>query len=144
MPKVEVSVNIKKPKEEVYKVIKDMESFPLFMRHVKNLKIIKRWNDGIITAWSIEIEGAPVNWREEDFFNDANYELKFNMIEGDYEEYEGRWLLQDYNNSTKLTLEANFDWGIPVLEMYVGKALEKKARRSLLGMVQAVKNKAER
>jgi hypothetical protein len=43
-----------------------------------------------------------------------------------------------------LTLEADFDWGIPMLEKYVGKALTEKARHGLLGMVQAVKSKIEK
>ncbi len=143
MPKIEVSVIIKRPKAEVYNLVKNMEEFPQFMRDVKNLKVIKRLNDRIVTAWNTEIEGAPVSWREEDFFDDTAYEIKFNMLEGDYAQYQGRWALEDYQNHTKLILEANFDWGIPVLENYVGKALESKARRGFLGMVQAIKNKAE-
>jgi ribosome-associated toxin RatA of RatAB toxin-antitoxin module len=145
MPKIEVSVKIRGPRDKVYKIIKDMENFPHFMREVKNLKIIKRMDNALVTAWEIEVDGAPVNWKEEDYFDDANYQVRFNMLEGNYEEYQGRWLLQDISrNHTRLTLEADFDWGIPILEKHVSKALEDKARRSLLGMIQAIKKKAER
>ncbi len=145
MPKIIVSVKIQKPKEEVYQLIKNFEDFPNFMQDVKSLKVIKRLSDNkILTAWNIEVDGAPIDWTEEDYFDEANFRIEFSMNEGSYNEYQGFWLLQGLHNATKLTLEANFDWGIPVLEKFIGKTLEDKARRSLLGMAQAIKKKAEK
>lgn len=145
MPQIKVCVNIKKPKEEVYELIKKMEDFPGFMRNVKSLKIIKQLEDNkAVTAWEADIEGVLLCWKEEDYFDDLNQEIRFNMLEGNYKSYRGRWLLEASPGGCKLTLEADFDWGIPVLEKYVGKALVEKARHGLLGMVQAVKSKIER
>jgi uncharacterized membrane protein len=145
MPKVEVSVKIKRPVHEVYSIIKNIEDFPVFMRDVKSLKIIKRLDENrVITAWEIEVEGAPVSWKEEDSYDDASRQLKFTQVEGNYKEYQGRWLLEDLRQDTRLTIEAHFDWGIPILEKYVGRALETRARRGLLGMAQAIKSKAEK
>lgn len=144
MPKIEVSIIIKRPQKEVYKTVKDMESFPAFMRDVKNLKIIKHTDNKIVTAWETEIEGAPVAWKEEDSFDEANYQVKFNMVEGHYKEYHGAWIMESHPKGTRLILKANFDWGIPVLEKYVTQALEQKARRGMLGMLQAIKNKTEK
>lgn len=144
MPTIEVSIIIKRPQNEIYKVIKNMEDFPNFMRDIKNLKIIKRSDNKIITAWEAEIDGAPVNWKEEDYFDDVNHEVKFNMLEGNYKEYYGTWQIKSHHKYARLTLSANFDWGIPILEKYVGKALREKARHGLLGMIQAVKNKVEK
>jgi len=144
MPRIEVSVNIKKPKREVYKVISDMEKFPDFMRDVKSLRIVKRVTDEhFITLWEIDIDGAPINWKEEVFFDQAGSQIKFSMMEGSYKKYHGAWSLQDSRLGTKLTMVVEFDWGIPILEKYVGKALEVKARRGLLGMIQAIKKEAE-
>lgn len=145
MPKIKVSVKIKGPKEKIYKFIKDLERFPSFMRDVKSIKIIKHLNNGLITNWEIDVEGAPLRWKEEDYFDDKNYVIRFVMLEGDYQAYYGSWSISGVNpNNTRLTLEANFDWGIPVLEKYVGKTLEKKARRNLLGMLQAIKKEVEK
>jgi len=143
MHTVEVSVVIKKPKNEVYRIIKNIEEFPVFIAGIHNLKIIGRKGDLFITAWDVEIDGAPVSWKEEDYFDDANCKLAFNMIEGSYQEYKGEWLVQDSPKGAKLTIKANFEWGIPVLEKYVGRVLKDKARRGLLGMIQAIKNRLE-
>jgi ribosome-associated toxin RatA of RatAB toxin-antitoxin module len=145
MPIIEVSIAIRSPKDRVYSALKDMESFPNFMRDVKNLKITKRINPSkIITIWETEIEGAPVTWKEEDNFDDSNYLVRFNMLEGNYKGYQGQWSIQDDRNGARLILRADFDWGLPFLEKYVGKVLEEKARRGLLGMLQALKNKLEK
>ena len=145
MPIIEASVTIKGSKSEVYKVLKNMEDFPNFMRDVKSLNIIKRLGDDrIVTAWETEIDGAPVHWKEEDYFDLANYQVKFNMLEGNYNEYQGYWSIQPSHNSVKLSIKLEVDWGIPVLEKYVGKVLESKARRGLLGMLYAIKNKVEK
>jgi len=144
MPRIEVSVNIKRPKREVYKVIKDIEKFPNFMRDVKSLRIVKRVSDKhFVTLWEIEIDGAPVNWKEEVFFDDSGSLVRFSMREGSYKRYHGAWLLEDSRYGTKLTMRVEFDWGIPILEKYVGKALETKARHGLFGMIQAIKKEAE-
>jgi len=144
MFRIEVSVNIKRPKREVYKIIRDIEKFPNFVRDIKSLRIVKRVSDEhFITLWEIEIDGAPINWKEEVFFDEAGSQIKFNMMEGSYKKYHGAWLLEDSRNGTKLTMRVEFDWGIPILEKYVGKALETKARHGLLGIIQAIKNEAE-
>ncbi|MCM8800746.1 MAG: SRPBCC family protein [Candidatus Omnitrophica bacterium] len=146
MPKINVSVKIKGPKEKVYKLIKDLERFPSFIRDVKRVNIVKYLNNGLITNWEIDVEGTPLRWKEEDYFDDKNYLLKFVMLEGDYQAYHGNWSINELDlNNTRLTLEVSFDWEIPpVLEKYIGKILERKARRSILGMLQAIKKKIEK
>lgn len=138
------SIKIRKPKEEVYRLIKNMEDFPDFMRDIKSLKVIKKHNSNqMITEWKIEIAGAPIEWREEDYFDNANFRINFNMLEGNYKEYRGYWLLQNSMLGSKLTIEASFDWGLPLLEKFIGKVLENRARGTLAAMLRAVKNKAE-
>ena len=145
MPIVEVSTKIKRPRLEVYKAIKNMESFPEFMRDIKSLNVIKRLNENrIITSWETEIDGAPVSWKEEDIFDDDNFQVKFNMVEGYYKAYQGLWSMRSVADGTELSIRVEFDWGIPVLEKHVGKALENKARRSLRGMIQAIRKKLEK
>ena len=145
MARIRVCVNIKKPQEEVYGAIKKMEDFPGFMGNVKSIKIIKHLEDNkVVTAWEADIEGVLLCWKEEDCFDDLNHEIKFSMVEGNYKGYRGRWLIESAEGGSKLTLEADFDWGIPMLEKYVGKVLVDKARHGLLGMAQAVKSKMEK
>ncbi len=144
MPTVEVAVVIKKPAAEVYRVLKNLEDFPRFMADVKNVKIIKRQNGTVVTAWEVDIEGAPVSWKEEDIFDDGLMQLKFSMVEGNYQMYRGLWQVQAHAHGAVLSLKADFEWGIPILEQYVGGVLEDKARRGLFGMLLAIKKRVEK
>ena len=54
----------------------------------------------------------------------------------------GIWKLEGSNNGkTNVFISADFDWGIPKLEKFIGHILEKKARRSLRGMLNAITKK---
>lgn len=143
MVNIEVSVNIKCGPDEVYALIRDMEKFPAYMRDVKALRITKVLPEAVITMWEVNVEDAPVTWKEKDSFDSANRRINFDIVEGDYKSYRGSWSVQPHQSGSRLALKADFDWGIPVLEKYVGAALEKRARRGLLGMIMAVKKKAE-
>lgn len=144
MPKVEVSTIVRrKDKQAVYDLLKNMHEFPSFMRDVKNLKINEKEGNRFVSSWNAEIDGAAIYWKEEDLFNDKEMSLKFKMLEGDYTNYTGKWVLDETPHGTKITVSADFDWGIPAFEKFVGNILVRKARKSLKGMLNAIKHKLE-
>lgn len=144
MPKIEVSTIVrKKDKQAVYDLLKNMHEFPRFMRDVKKLSIIEKSDNRHVSSWNIEIDGANIFWKEENIFNDKEKKMKFKMIEGDYSNYTGEWVLNEAPSGTKITLNVNFDWGIPAFEKFVGNILQRKASKSLKGMLAAIKHKLE-
>ncbi len=145
MPKIEVSTIVrKKDKQAVYDLLKEMQNFPIFMHGVKKLDIIEKKDNKMITSWKVEIDGASLLWKEEDTFNDKEKSLKFKMLEGDYDNYEGKWQLEELSGDTKIILSANFDWGVPAFEKLVGDVLRRKARNSLRSMLNAIKKLLEK
>jgi len=145
VPKIEVSTIVrKKDKQAVYDLLKEMQNFPIFMHGVKKLDIIEKKDNKMITSWKVEIDGASLLWKEEDTFNDKEKSLKFKMLEGDYDNYEGKWQLEELSGDTKIILSANFDWGVPAFEKLVGDVLRRKARNSLRSMLNAIKKLLEK
>lgn len=141
MPRIEVSKIICADKKRIYEVIKNMEYFPEFMRDVKKVRVIERKGSRVVAEWKTDIDGAPVEWVEEDVFNDEKMTFRFKAIDGDYK-YEGFWRLhEDGAGKTKVLITANFDWEVPTLEKFVGHILEKKARNSLRSMLNAIQKK---
>lgn len=142
MPRIIVERIIPFKKEKVYEILKKVEDFPTFMKSIRSLKVVDRSDNRLVTSWQVDIDGALIMWEEEDFFDDKNFSLRFNMLKGDYGSYSGEWKLEDSGaNHTKINLTANFDWGVPVLEKFVGDVLEKKAKKYALSMLKALKNK---
>ena len=143
MPKIEVSKTINADRKKAFDIIKAMERFPEFMRDVKNVKILERANGRIITQRKTDIDGVPIEWTEEDTFNNKDFCCRFKSIKGEYK-YDGIWkVADDGKDRVKVLISVNFDWEIPELEKFIGPTLEKKARISLRSMLNAIKKKAE-
>lgn len=141
MPRIEVSKIIHADKKRVYEVIKNVESFPEFMRDVKKVRVVERQGNRVVAEWKTDIDGAPVEWVEEDIFDDEKMSCSFKAIEGDYK-YEGKWKLdEDGTGKTRVSILADLDWEVPTLGKFIGHILEKKARNSLKSMLNAIQKK---
>lgn len=143
MPKINISTHIRKQLSVVYSILKNVERFPQFMRDVKEIKVIRKISDKeIITKWKVDIDGTPVEWTEEDIFNDNERKLKFRMLEGDFDKYEGIWTLMPTTKGTRIILDTYLEWGVPNFEKYIGHVLEKKACKSIKSMLWLIRKKA--
>ena len=143
MTKIETEIVIKKTKEAIMSLFKDIEKFPEFMKFVKEIKLIENSDSRVLSKWNIDLAGAQVNWKQEDIFDEDRSKIKFRMIQGDFKSYEGEWRLNSIPGGTRVCLKATFDWGIPVLEPHVKNTLERKAKIALLGMLKAIKKRSE-
>ena len=143
MPTVEVCNIINADRGKVFEVIKNMEIFPKFMRDVKTVKVLEYFENRIVTEWVTNVDGVPIQWIEEDIFNDREMSCNFKTLKGDYK-YDGVWKVASLKkNKTRLSILVNFDWQIPNFEKFIGYILEKKARNSLRSMLNAIKKKVE-
>ncbi len=144
MHEIELDIKIRSAKNKVFTLLKDFERFAEFMKFVKKVKILDNQPAKVISLWEIEIDGAPLSWRQEDTIDDKNSEIRFRMTEGDYQQYEGKWqLLEIDKDNTRMIVSAKFDWGIPVLEEYVKDKLERNTKLAISGMLRAIKKRAE-
>jgi ribosome-associated toxin RatA of RatAB toxin-antitoxin module len=140
MIKILKSINIPgKTQKEVYDCLKRFENYPSFIPHIKSLKILSKGEGNLISDWETVVDNITIQWKEQDSFDDARCQISFEMLEGDYKSYFGAWSVEGIGNGSKIIIEANFDWGIPVLEQYVTKTLERKAKTALFGMLKAFK-----
>lgn len=143
MSYVQSSIIIKGDKFEIYKLAKNMEEFPSFMPDVKSVKVIERIGDNTITEWSSELEGAPISWKELDEFNEKKPEIKYKLLEGDLDKFEGEWRFEEVAEGVKVTLTVDFDFGMPSLEKIVGPILKIKVENNCQMMLQAIKKRLE-
>ena len=143
MPSVKVATTIRREKDAVYQALKKLDDFPSFLKDVREIKIRSSNENKIISDWKVDIDGTPIEWTQETTFDKD--EIRFRMLEGDYEKYEGSWLLRESGcGTTRVELQAEFKWGVPGLERFVGPTLEKQAIRSLRGMLLAVRRKLQK
>lgn len=143
MPYVESTIVIEAPAQRVYELAKEQEHFPEFMPDVETVTILERRTDGVISRWKTLVEEAPIEWTEDDRFDDEAMRIDYKLIEGDLDKFEGAWTFEYRDNATHVTLGVDYDFGVPTLAELIGPTLERKVRENSEMMLAALKRQAE-
>ena len=143
MPYVEVAIVVDAPARDVYELAKDQERFPQFMPDVESVTVVERHADRILTKWKTLVEEAPIEWIEEDRFDDVALRIEYALLEGDLDRFEGAWTFVTDGNSTQVVLSVTYDFGVPTLAELIGPTLEKKVRENAEMMLAGLKAEAE-
>lgn len=144
MPYVESTIAIAAPARLVYELAKDQERFPQFMPDVETVTVLERTPAGAISRWKTLVEEAPIEWTEEDSFDDAALRIDYRLLEGDLDKFEGAWTFEETGGVTNVVLGVEYDFGVPTLAELIGPTLQKKVRENSEMMLAALKREAER
>jgi ribosome-associated toxin RatA of RatAB toxin-antitoxin module len=143
VPYVVTTIVVDAPAALVYELAKDQERFPQFMPDVESVTVVERHPDRVLTRWKSLIEDAPIEWLEEDRFNDAELRIDYKLIEGDLDTFEGEWRFLPDPGGTLVSLDVTYDFGVPTLAELIGPTLERKVRENLAMMLAGLKTEAE-
>jgi ribosome-associated toxin RatA of RatAB toxin-antitoxin module len=140
---VESEILIDAPAREVYELAKEQDRFPEFMPDVETVTVLERHADYIVTRWKTLVEDAPIEWTEEDRFDDFIPRIDYRLIEGDLDTFEGAWTFVEAAGHTRVNLSVEYDFGVPTLAELIGPTLAKKVRENCEMMLAALKREAE-
>lgn len=143
MPYVECAIDVAAPPATVYALAKEQERFPEFMPDVEGVVVLERHPDRVVTHWKTLVEDAPIEWTEEDRFDDAALRIDYALIEGDLDTFEGAWTFAPEGEGTHVVLGVEYDFGVPTLAELIGPTLQKKVRENSEMMLAALKREAE-
>lgn len=143
MPFVACSIVVRAAARDVYELAKDQERFPDFMPDVELVTVLERHGDRTISRWKTLVEEAPIEWIEEDIFDDAALRVDYKLLEGDLDTFEGSWTFQERDGLTYVELGIEYDFGVPTLAELIGPTLHKKVRENGDMMLAALKAEAE-
>ncbi len=118
-------------------------AFPQFMPDVESVTVLERQPDRVITRWKTLVEEAPIEWIEEDLFDDAGTRIDYKLLEGDLDTFEGAWTFVEGDGSTRVTLCVDYDFGVPTLAELIGPTLHRKVLENSEMMLAALKREAE-
>ncbi len=143
MPFIEAEIVVDAPVRDVYELAKDQERFPEFMPDVETVRVLERRPDSILTRWKTLVEDAPIEWTEEDRFDDDATRIDYKLLEGDLEKFEGSWTFEERDGATFVKLGIEYDFGVPTLAELIGPTLAKKVRENAEMMLAGLKKEAE-
>lgn len=144
MPYVETTIAIAAPARVVYELAKAQENFPQFMPDVETVVVLERHADRALTRWKTLVEEAPIEWTEEDLFDDDALRIDYKLLEGDLDKFEGAWTFAERDGVTEVVLGVDYDFGVPTLAELIGPTLQRKVRENSEMMLAALKAEAEK
>lgn len=144
MPYVETRISVNAPARAVYELAKEQDRFPEFMPDVETVVVLERHPDHVLTKWKTLVEEAPIEWIEEDRFDDEAQRIDYKLLEGDLDTFEGAWTFDEAGGVTEVTLTVEYDFGVPTLAELIGPTLQKKVRENSEMMLAALKREAEK
>ncbi len=139
MPYVEESIYVEGDIDAVYAIAEDMEKYPQYMPDVESVTVLERSDNSTRTEWVTNVEGTPIIWIEVDEFDKANHIIRYRLIEGDLDKFEGEWRFERRGEGTQVTLGVDYDFGIPALTELIGPTLEVKVRENSQMMLAGMK-----
>jgi coenzyme Q-binding protein COQ10 len=143
MPYVESRIAIAAPARAVYELAKDQERFPEFMPDVETVRVLERFSDRVISRWKTLVEEAPIEWTEEDRFDDEVLRIDYALLEGDLDTFQGAWTFEERDGLTHVLLTVEYDFGVPTLAELIGPTLQRKVLENSEMMLKALKQQAE-
>lgn len=143
MPFVATTIVVAAAPADVYELAKDQERFPQYMPDVESVTVVERGSERVLTRWKTLIEDAPIEWLEEDRFDDRALRIDYRLIEGDLDRFEGSWTFAPSAEGTLVELGVTYDFGVPTLAELIGPTLERKVRENAEMMLAALKAEAE-
>ncbi|WP_171044285.1 type II toxin-antitoxin system RatA family toxin [Pseudoalteromonas citrea] len=116
MRRVTIEKQLPVSAEQAYKTISDFKQFEKHCAAVISIGVNKISDTQSDSTWKVHFHDGEMCWREKDIFNNQELTIDFNQLEGDAEEFYGRWIVETVSsNRAKVCFEASFCMGIPTL-----------------------------
>jgi ribosome-associated toxin RatA of RatAB toxin-antitoxin module len=123
---------------DVYERLKDTDAYlrsaPQQVKAVTSEPVDEP--DQVITHWEIYFRNGLLRWSERDFHDDANTTLRFQQIDGDFDLFEGDWVIsQADGDQALLVFTATFDFGVPSLESIIDPVAVRVLRQAMSAII---------
>lgn len=142
VPRVEVSKLVQAPVEQVYRICRDLPSFPKFMPNVVSVTVKEAGDNWTVTEWVTRLQGRTIRWTERDEFDDVTPRISYNQVSGDLKTFRGEWHFAPEGSGTRVTMTCEFEFGIPVIAALLNPVAVMALRSNIEDMLNAIDRQA--
>lgn len=150
MPRITAESVIAAPLDKVWALAQNVEHFPDIIPDLISVKTLEREQTSpdtlrTVTEWMGRIKqfNRNVHWVEEDIWNDEEKICHFWQMRGDYDEYRGTWKFEAEGTSTRVLIDLEYRFDIPLLGPLIKKVTQKLMQESSDAMLAGLKTAAE-
>jgi len=140
---IEISISrvIPAQKWRIIRLLTKVEDFPQYIPCVKDASLIQKSHHKMKTKWKIEVEKIPISWIEEDTLALRENSIYFNSIEGDLEEFRGKWEFLDHPEGTEVKVNVYLRVGIPAIKDFADTYVKKLLTKNFESILEALEKR---
>ena len=101
---IDTSMKIDAKSDDVYSLLKNIDLLPKFIRGIEALKVNDENFVGNLSNWLIRFNDYVFKWTQCNEYDDDNKQIKFFLVDGDFEQYSGQWLIKEDAGGTNICL----------------------------------------
>ena len=130
---------IRKPVDQVFKTLSDVEEYKTFIPYCIDSKIIEEQSDYSLVTLSLEFFGIQTSFTTKNVIK-KNESIEMDLIEGPFEKFKSSWRLQEVDQqTTNLSFVMNYQMRNKILEM----AFKNNLKSVSESIVRAFKSKLD-
>lgn len=141
LAEIKVQRLIPAEKWRIVRLITKVEEFPNYIPSIKEASVIEKSGNKMKTKWRIRVDHVPISWIAEDTLVLKQNTIHFKAIEGDLEEFRGRWTLRAHPEGTIVSVVAYLKLNIPAIKDFAEAYIRKMLTKNFEGILKAIENR---
>jgi fatty aldehyde-generating acyl-ACP reductase len=140
--KIEIKISKIIPAEKwrVVRLLTKVWEFPAFIPNVKEVTVINKKHNIMQTKWRVLIEGLPITWVEEDTLTAHENAIYFKSIEGDLEDFSGKWTFNAHPEGTEVIVTVHIKVGIPAFKEFADAYISNLLTKNFQAILNALEH----
>ena len=131
MKKLERSALVKYSSAQMFSLVNDIESYPLFMAGCKSATVLNRGEDEVTARLELEQSGLKQSFTTCNALV-PNRSMTMRLVDGPFKHFEGVWRFEELaDNACKMTFELCFQFANPILGFAAGKIMNNLANEQV-------------
>ena len=139
MRTVRLTVNSSSDPDEAYRAISRYEDYPEFVEDISSIRVrqdeqelsVSTGQEITYSDWEVVFRNGPLRWTEVDYHQPAERRIAFEQLSGDFDVFQGRWLVEANAAGSRISFEVMFDFGIPSLAGVLEPIAERVLKQSI-------------
>lgn len=151
MPRVESSILMRAPLDDVWTLAQAVEKLPDIMPDLDSVTILEREavnadTTRVVSEWHARIKqmNRKISWTEEDIWNARDHSCHFWQMRGDFDEYKGEYSFASEGENTRATLKMEYQFNVPLIGAMMKKVIHKLMQDNCTTMLSSLRDEAER
>jgi ribosome-associated toxin RatA of RatAB toxin-antitoxin module len=122
-----------------YARVSQFARYPDLTETVREVVVHQPGPDGsVVSEWTVRFRNGLLRWTERDVFDHDRMSVSFVQLTGDFETFEGTWLVERAGVGARVTFAAVFDLGIPTLAAILDPVAESTLRSNVLHILRGL------